>query len=256
MYTIGVNSLTPDIQCGYLPQNHPEHGHLCWELHLFTQGRGWFRQDGLEHAIGELTLFFSPPGHAHSIQVGAAQSFYYIQFAADTPAESFLAELHRRQTAGKALRVATAQVAELERIKRKADHSNQSLRESARHHFLAWLYELGQDDADQRPGDRLEKAVAFMRQRVERRLSLDEVAAAAGMDRYHFSRQFKARYGQAPMAWFMGAKLEAATFLLGSADLGLADIAQRLGFADEFHFSKMFRARIGMPPGHWRRMRG
>ena len=94
---------------------------------------------------------------------------------------------------------------------------------------------------------------AWMRERLGERLSLDDLAREAGMDRYRFLRAFRRSAGHTPMRELRLLRLEKAKLLLLTTDLPLKAIAPEVGAGDEYQLSRLFRRELGMPPGELRR---
>lgn len=80
-----------------------------------------------------------------------------------------------------------------------------------------------------------------------------ELAARSGLAPSRFHERFLAATGEPPMAWVRRRRLTRAAELLAATDLGMADIAGRIGFCDAFHLNKRFREAYGMPPTAFRR---
>jgi AraC-like DNA-binding protein len=81
-------------------------------------------------------------------------------------------------------------------------------------------------------------------------ITLAELAAAAGMDRFHFSRQFKATFGQPPHAYRLGLRLLAAQRALERGS-PVAEVAVTLGFFDQSHLHRHFQRRFGLSPARY-----
>lgn len=102
------------------------------------------------------------------------------------------------------------------------------------------------------PGD-IQRAIDFAGQHFAEFLSLDDLAAAAGCSRYHFSRRFSQHMQQSPGKWLQAFRLEqAADRLLQTSD-DLQTIALATGFSDGNYFGKAFRKVYGVSPGVFRR---
>ena len=84
-------------------------------------------------------------------------------------------------------------------------------------------------------------------------LSLDDLAAAAGLSRYHFVRVFRAVAGDSPHQYLIGARLRAAANRLLDTREPITAIALDVGFNDISHFHATFRRTFGAAPGAWRR---
>ncbi|MGZ6019872.1 MAG: helix-turn-helix domain-containing protein [Phenylobacterium sp.] len=87
----------------------------------------------------------------------------------------------------------------------------------------------------------------------EEALSLDDLAAAAGLSRYHFVRVFRAVVGDSPHQYLIGARLRAAADRLLDTAEPITAIALDVGFNDISHFNATFRRAFGAAPGAWRR---
>jgi AraC-like DNA-binding protein len=81
------------------------------------------------------------------------------------------------------------------------------------------------------------------------------VAALAGMARFsepHFRRLFTQWTGYSPHTFLQRHRLELAKYLLDTADLPVALIADHLGFASHAHFSRLFHKAYGLSPQQYR----
>jgi len=92
----------------------------------------------------------------------------------------------------------------------------------------------------------------FMRENLERPLTLNDLAHAAGLNRCYFARAFKKAAGESPMRTLTVMRIEAARDLILRTSLPLKNIAAQTGFADEAHMSHTFRRLLGHSPGSLR----
>jgi AraC-like DNA-binding protein len=84
-------------------------------------------------------------------------------------------------------------------------------------------------------------------------VTVAKAAAAAAISPHHFHRQFKAVFGQTPMQFVQGCRLEAARRLLLTTDLPVTQICFSTGFESLGSFSSLFRRRFGRSPRQFRR---
>lgn len=87
---------------------------------------------------------------------------------------------------------------------------------------------------------------------LETGISLEELAAEAGLSRFHFARAFREATGQPPHGYLTQRRIEKAKELLRHTDLSLAEIAFTVGFSSQSHFSATFRGRVGQTPRRFR----
>ncbi|MDE2912759.1 MAG: GlxA family transcriptional regulator [Paracoccaceae bacterium] len=96
-------------------------------------------------------------------------------------------------------------------------------------------------------------AVALMESHLADPLSLDQLAALAGVSGRQLSRLFRQHLGVTVMARYRHLRLEKARQLLRQSALSMTEIALATGFAGSSHFSSAFHEAYGEPPGRLRR---
>jgi AraC-like DNA-binding protein len=102
------------------------------------------------------------------------------------------------------------------------------------------------------PPEPLRQAQRVMETHLAEALSLDEIAARAGVSKGYLTRLAHDHWRTTPIEHFWQLRLDESARLLGETGLGIAEIAYRTGFANPYHFSRRFRARFGRPPRAWR----
>ncbi|MDL5155131.1 AraC family transcriptional regulator [Actinomycetospora termitidis] len=95
----------------------------------------------------------------------------------------------------------------------------------------------------------------YVRSHLDRRLTLDELAGAVGLSKFHFARQFRGSTGTTPHEFVLRRRMERARLLLERTDTPLPEVASSCGFADQSHMNRVFRKRSGTTPGAVRRDR-
>ena len=83
--------------------------------------------------------------------------------------------------------------------------------------------------------------------------TLEGLAEAAGMSKYHFLRIFRKYTGMTPFAMLNQIRCREALALLECTDLPVKIIAQRAGFADSSHMRKRLLEYSGSAPGRLRK---
>jgi AraC family transcriptional regulator len=99
----------------------------------------------------------------------------------------------------------------------------------------------------------IRRAIAYIEENPARTISLQELAIAAGLSRFHFSRIFKHKLGISPARYVERTRIERAKRLIINADMSLANVALAVGFADQSHFSRRFRFHEGRTPAGFAR---
>lgn len=99
----------------------------------------------------------------------------------------------------------------------------------------------------------LNELLAWIEARLDEPLTLDAIAAQAGLSPYHFSRLFTARMGRSVMAYARGRRLiRGARRLVAEPDIKLIDLAFDGGFESQEAFTRAFRRLFGVSPGRFR----
>lgn len=95
----------------------------------------------------------------------------------------------------------------------------------------------------------LDRVMEYCRTRLDREISIDDLAAEAGCSRWHLARVFKQHFGVPPLTMLNQLRLKLAFQLLRSEQLSVKEAALRCGFADTSYFVKVFRSHYGFTPG-------
>lgn len=110
-----------------------------------------------------------------------------------------------------------------------------------------------------RAGERQERgppawlAATIEQLRLQERVSLAELARAAGVHPSTLARSFRRFQGCSIGAFRRRWRVERALQALRSSDAPLAEIAVRMGFADQSHLTRALRAAVGLTPAALRR---
>lgn len=96
------------------------------------------------------------------------------------------------------------------------------------------------------------RALRFMRDHLERNLSVDDIAQAAGSPRRRLERAFQRQFGWCVGTEMRRRRLEHCCNLLEATDLSIAEVARRSGFFSVSYLDKIFREAFGTTPREWR----
>jgi AraC-like DNA-binding protein len=83
-------------------------------------------------------------------------------------------------------------------------------------------------------------------------LDVDDLAAAAGLSRAHFSREFRRAFGESPHAYLLTRRLERAAALLRTTDRSVADVCLSVGLQSIGSFTTSFNRMFGVSPTAYR----
>src|ERR1700754_3678623 len=79
-------------------------------------------------------------------------------------------------------------------------------------------------------------------------LVVDEMAAAAGLSRAHFSREFRRAFGESPHGYLLTRRLEGPAALLLYTDRSVAEICLDVGLTSVGSFTPSFKRTFGKTP--------
>jgi AraC-like DNA-binding protein len=211
------------------------------------------------HAIEDGATAFMEPGETHRVQAKSKPSHFFTlfierdQFARlaeesdaagiphfrvtevfDAPLLEGLARLSRDLRAGRdALQLQSGFAVLMHRILKYAENrpaarpaSGQMLRRS------------------------LERAREILEDRRNEPVTLDELARAAALSRFHLVRSFAKEFGLPPHAYQLQMRVkEACRFL--RAGMPCVQVATAAGFADQSHFARHFKRIMGVAPSNY-----
>jgi AraC-like DNA-binding protein len=108
------------------------------------------------------------------------------------------------------------------------------------------LHELGR--AGKHTQSLLPAVDVYLADHLAQPIRVSAMAAALGLSRSHFSRNFQKLAGRSPQQHVLRHRLEQARALLADRSLRVVDVAQRCGFSSAAHFSRAFRQAYGVSP--------
>ena len=98
----------------------------------------------------------------------------------------------------------------------------------------------------------LRRARDLMDREYMRPLDVDAIAREALMSPAHFSRRFRAAYGETPYAYLMTRRIERAKALLRAGELTVSEVCLEVGCSSLGSFSARFAELVGETPTAYR----
>jgi len=98
----------------------------------------------------------------------------------------------------------------------------------------------------------ISKVCDFINEMAAENISLEEMAAIAGLSKYHFLHLFSAVHGISPYAMLLNRRLQLARDALRKG-MSIVDAALAAGFSDQSHLSRRFKSAFGITPGQYRK---
>jgi AraC-like DNA-binding protein len=229
------------------------------------QGRGSYHIDTPQGPVsGELSagqLLLLPAGFSHHYQANSSDpwSIYWAHYSGSSAPKSmdFLGLSSTTEPAQFVLTLSAWQsllpiVTTLLNLQHQRwQRRNAVIAATLLQQLLAQLPQLA-EQAQQHHGFDLLALERFMQDNSHRDLDLEDLAAVAGLSRYHFAKKFKTVTGTSPMRYFNELKIKLACRQLDTSTATVRAIAQSLGFDDPYYFSRLFKKVMGVAPSDYR----
>jgi len=100
---------------------------------------------------------------------------------------------------------------------------------------------------------RLAPAIRQMHSQLDRSWTVARLARTAALSRSAFFERFTRTVGLPPMEYLLAWRMAVAKDVLRREDVGLADVAERVGYGSASTFSTAFSRHVGRPPGRYAR---
>jgi AraC-like DNA-binding protein len=98
------------------------------------------------------------------------------------------------------------------------------------------------------------RVVTYVQTHHSEALSLPVIADAIGLSSYYLTTIFRRSTGRGVMFYVSEVRHREALALLRNSDLGVNEIARRVGYADPYYFMRVFRVREGCSPLSYRHL--
>lgn len=96
------------------------------------------------------------------------------------------------------------------------------------------------------------EALVFIENSYGGDITVEDIAAACGLDRSYFGKIFKQSLGRSPQEFLLSYRMAKAAELLELTRLPVGEIGGRVGYANPLHFSRAFKNVHGVSPRDWR----
>lgn len=100
---------------------------------------------------------------------------------------------------------------------------------------------------------RLADLLAWARQRLDRPLTVTDMARRASTSPRHLGRRFRAVTGQTPLQWLLTQRVRRAQELLEATDETIEAVAVATGMGTATTLRRQFKRVVGVPPDSYRR---
>jgi AraC family transcriptional regulator len=219
----------------------PPHAHARPFFCLVLDGTSAQNAGGIARQRDPGHAFFYPAGEVHAERFGARGGRI---FSADLPSSTPPLPAHSLELTGSVALLAR-------RVHVEAAHDDDDLGALMIDSDTCTLTaELARESCDGRRW--LQVVRDYLHAHFTRKVSLSEIASAAGVHPVHLSRAFPQRYGATLGSYLRALRIDYVARELMATRRPLAEIALDAGFASQSHMTRHFRAHLGIAPAAYR----
>lgn len=102
----------------------------------------------------------------------------------------------------------------------------------------------------------IRRVCEYMADNLDKRITLDELAAIARLSPFHFARAFSQSMGLPPYRYQQKLRMERACELLARTRLSIIDVALTVGYETPQALARAFRRHHSLNPSQWRNLYG
>jgi AraC-like DNA-binding protein len=227
---------------------------LCWS------GQGWFKLGRRRQSVQAGETVFIPSNAPHAYGAGDHDPWTIVwAHAVGTDLPHFLRQLGvSTRTPKLRLSADGADRLDFNRVWQIAEEGYslpQLLASSSALRFvLAEMLRLKLATRAPKENDEdvVRRATDWMREHLDTKVMLGDVARHAGASVSHLSSLFREKMGYPPMDYFARLKIQRACLLLDTTSARIKEVGAKVGFSDPYYFSRSFRQVMGMSPRAYR----
>ena len=251
---------------GYYP--HAD-GHFCQRnepiaehvLIYCVDGMGWYEVNAEKHIVTANHFFVLPAGkpHAYGADENTPWTIYWVHFSGAHAAIYATGALHPQEIQPNIHSRINYRNQIFEEIFNTLNngYSRESLRyvSSLLHYYLAsmrYITFYRQSNKNTENDSMIAAAIHYMKENIEKHLTLNDLATYTGYSLTHFSSLFKQQTGESPLAYFNRLKIEVSCQMLNDTDMHINQICHKVGITDCYYFSRLFRRITGLSPREYR----
>lgn len=266
--TVGYDEVGPDE--AYPTKGHGdgyffdvERGRVLDEYQMLylIEGEGIFSSEHVRNVhikAGDIFLLFPGEWHTYHPLPGVFWKSYWIGYKGrnmdDRMRYNFLSLEKPVYHVGFSGDIVYLYNSAIKAAKEEAAYSQQILAGIV-NNLLGHMYALERNmELNRRGGyvDMINKARLRIREGVESKITVQEIAAELGSSHSNFRKLFKKYTGMSPALYQQDLRLQRAKELLSTTDMSIKEIAYRLNFDSPDYFSSKFKVKIGCKPSEYR----
>jgi AraC family transcriptional regulator len=247
-------------------------------IYLITSGEGYIYPNNQEIKLEPGFLYLIPSNIPCTYTCSESLSQYYLHFTVEMTEQLNIFDIypyHFKTLAGEndirlferlieinpdaALRVADPAVYQVKNwINSNADNSSISQHIETNGLILQLFSRFLESNTPANsfttnPMNRFRETMDFIRNNIEKEISINELATRTKMSNDHFTRSFKKETGTTPLDYINRKRIEKAQLLLVVTNLSINEILTKTGFNSASYFIRSFKTTTGLTPLEYRK---
>lgn len=254
---------------GYYPRakHHFRKRDIAISQYIFiycVEGKGWFDINDKHYAVEQNQCFILPPNVPHSYGADKKDpwTIYWIHFKGELAAHYATRLLNPVDIKPGVYSRINGRLNLFEEVYHTLElgYSKENVLYacSALHYFLGsicFLQQYRNATSDNQAGDVVENAIHYMKENIEKKLTVADFATYTGFSVSHFSSLFNSRTGYSPVNYFNLLKIQHACYLLDHTDMRVNQVCYKIGIEDCYYFSRIFSKMMGLSPSEYKKQK-
>lgn len=253
---------------GYYPKAHHHYRERKEPINQYVfiyciDGKGHYRVGGQEHTVVENQYFILPAGipHVYAADEKNPWTIYWIHFKGAMASYYAGTVLYPMDILPEKDSRISDRIQLFEEMFNtlRSGLGIENLRyvSSLFHYYLGslrYIHQFRKANTSKKAedGNVVNGVIHFMKENLEKRLTLNELAEKVDYSPSHFSMLFKKCTGYAPLAYFNLMKIQEACSMLDTTNMKINQICYKVGMDDAYYFSRLFTKMMGMSPSEYR----
>ncbi|RYU90728.1 AraC family transcriptional regulator [Mucilaginibacter terrigena] len=224
-----------------------------------VEGGGTINSGGVTHTLIPNSYYIIPKNLPHSYNSDAnnAWSIYWIHFTGDISDKIFDRYLHNGAPVVQHIPYDENRIKNFEQIYSILENSFNEKEMEVMNiyllHFISSLIYYKEANPAIYNTDSISNSILFMKKKIGKNLTIEELAKQQNLSVSHYSRVFKQKTGASPITFFNQLKIQKSCQYLYFSDRSIKEICTELGFDDQFYFSRLFRHITGVSPSAYKK---
>lgn len=227
-----------------------------------VEGEGWFELEKRKHTVNHNQFFILPEGMPHSYGSDEENpwTIYWMHFSGKKAgffSTGFDKPMDISPNSNSRIGERLTLFEEIySSLNRGYDISYLLYATTSLFHFLGSMKFVGEyresNPNNLESSDIISSVIHFMRENMNRKLTLTELAHTTGLSESYFANCFIKKTGYPPLRYLTHLRIQEACRYLDFTDMKVNQISPLIGFEDPFYFSRAFSKLMGMSPSEYR----